>query len=147
MDFHVYSVLILNILFLLDKGSQFIEVMDLNANSATIPREVTSYISTACPPEGLTINACSTEGTVIIYISTTNTAPNSAVYDERIEIEEGKCDNTFIECSDERRKRQAQPDSEERIYMAIEGVEESNEYELDASTGDSSTPKGIYVYA
>ena len=62
----------------------------------TLPEGATTYINTVCPPEGLTINACGRDGKVILYISK-NLSP--AMYDERIEIEEGKCDNTLINCS------------------------------------------------
>ena len=113
--------------------------------SITIPEGVTTYINTDCPPDGLTINACGREGNVTIYISKT-TIPSSAMYDE---IMEGKCDNAFIYCPREegygggRRKRQS-PVSDS-IYIAIEGVGEDNEYELNATTGDTSTPKGKHV--
>ena len=70
------------------------------------------------------------------------------MYDERIEIKEGKCDNTFIDCPMDGiyggRKRQS-PELES-IYIAIEGVGEDNEYELNATTGDTSTPKGMYLH-
>lgn len=106
--------------------------------SSTIPDGAIAHINTECPPEGLTINACSKEGIVVLFISKTPN-PSLTNYDKAILIEEGKCDNTFIECSSGRRRRQI---SNERIYIGIEGVEEANEYELDATIGDTSTPKG-----
>ena len=121
---------------------------ELNGQPITIPKGVTTYINTDCPPEGLTINACGREGRVIIYISKT-TIPSSAMYDEIIEIMEGSCGNAYIYCPREegygggRRKRQS-PESDS-IYIAIEGVGEDNEYELNATTGDTSTPKGKHV--
>ena len=119
--------------------------------SITIPEGVTTYINTDCPPDGLTINACGREGSVIIYISKTTT-PSSAMYDAKIEIMEGKCDNAYIYCPSEegygggngRRKRQS-PETDS-IYIAIEGVGEDNEYELNATTGDTSTPKGMHLH-
>jgi len=71
------------------------------------------------------------------------------MYDERIEVEENQCIDTFIGCTTEeetgRRKRQAA--SSDRIFVGIEGVEENNRYELNANTGDTSTPRGnIYIY-
>ena len=114
----------------------------------TIPEGVTTYINTDCPPDGLTINACGCEGSVIIYMSK-STTPSSAMYDAKIEIMEGKCDNAYIYCPGEegygRRKRQS-PDTEETIYITIEGVGEDNEYKLNASAGDTSTPKGMHSH-
>ena len=94
-----------------------------------------------CPPEGLTINACAKKGIVVLFITKTPN-PSPTNHDKAILIKAGKCDNTFIECSSGRRRRQI---SDERIYIGIEGVEEDNEYELDATTGDTSTPKGRYA--
>ena len=110
----------------------------------SLPRDARLHLNVECPPEGLTINACGREGKIILFISKTS-RPNSAAYDRKIEIEEGECHNTFINCStdeSERRRRQAVP--EERIFMTIEGKGEENEYELQASLGDSSTPQGTY---
>ena len=106
----------------------------------TIPPEVTVHLNTVCPPEGLTINACGTNGETHLYISKTPN-PSSASYDEKLVILENKCVNTFVKCStgNSRRRRQAS----NRIYMAIEGVGDDNVYNLNASTGDSSTPRGI----
>ena len=115
----------------------------------TIPEGVITYINTDCPPDGLTINACGHEGRVIIYMSKTTT-PSSAMYDAKIEIMKGKCDNAYIYCPNEegynqgRRKRQS-PETDS-IYIAIEGVGEDNEYELNATTGDTSTPKGMHSH-
>ena len=124
---------------------------ELNGQSITIPKGVTTYINIDCPPDGITINACGREGNVTIYISNITT-PNSAMYDEKIEIMKGRCGNAYIYCPSEeeygsgsggRRKRQS-PETDS-IYIAIEGVGEDNEYELNATTGDTSTPKGKHV--
>ena len=123
----------------------FIEYEVSFNESNTLPEGAITYINTECPPDGLTINACATDGTVVLYISKIPN-PNSATYDARIVIEKGKCDNTFVNCSTEdgRRKRQsAESDAGETVYIAIEGVGEENEYELNATTGDTSTPKGM----
>ena len=101
-----------------------------------------------CPPEGLTINACGREGKIILYVSKTVSRPNSAVYDRIITVEKGECRNTFVNCSrtdvsEEGRRRRRQAELGEKIFMTIEGVEEENEYELDASVGDFSTPQGM----
>lgn len=90
---------------------------EINGVTSTIPEGVTIYVNTVCPEDGLTINACGRDGNIILYISRTPD-PGPASYDETIEINEGKCDNTFIECNEgSRRRRQS-----ETIYMAIEGV-------------------------
>ena len=101
----------------------------------------TVHFNLVCPPEGLTINACGRQGVTILYISTLSN-PSSAQHEE-ILILNGHCRNTFISCSNgnDRRKRQI-----ERIYIAIEGVEEANIYDLQARTGDHSTPQGIYIH-
>ena len=72
------------------------------------------------------------------------------MYDDKIEIEEGRCGNAFIYCpSNEdyggRRRRQSPADSGATINIAIEGVGEDNEYVLNATTGDTSTPKGMHL--
>ena len=131
------------------KGSRFVErtIEDLQNVSSSIQEGVTSYINTECPPEGLTINVCGKEGKIILYISRTTTTPNSAIYDAIIEVEKDKCDDTYVECmsEEESRRRKRQSASPDRIYIGIEGVEETNEYELNANTGDTSTPKGIIL--
>ena len=83
------------------------------------------------------------EASVIIYLSKTTT-PSSAMYDE---IMEGRCGNAYPreEGYDGGRRKRQSPDIEETIYIAIEGVGENNEYELNATTGDTSTPKGKHV--
>ena len=130
-------------------GGSFVKVLheEINGRTSTIPQGIITHINIECPPEGLTINACATNGTVILYISKSPN-PSSATYDNRIEIEEGDCDNTFIKCStdneDGRHKRQSAV-SEETIHIAIEGVGEDNEYTLNATTGDFSTPKGTHL--
>lgn len=137
--------------FVIHKGSRFVEatIEDLHSVNSSIPEGVTSYINTECPPEGLTINVCGKEGKIILYISRTTPTPSSAIYDAIIEVEKDKCDNTYVECmnEEESRRRKRQSASPDRIYIGIEGVEETNEYELNANTGDTSTPKGIYLTA
>ena len=113
---------------------------EIRGIGGTVPNGATAYINTVCPPEGLTINACAKKGIVVLFISKTPN-PSQTNYDRAILIEKGKCDNTFIECPGGRRRRRIS----ERIYIGIEGVEEANEYELDATTGDTSTPKGRYA--
>jgi len=138
------------IVFAIILDARFIEasIEDLQAVGSSVPEGVTTYINTECPPEGLTVNVCGKEGNIILYISTTTPNPNSAMYDDRIEVEEDKCDDTYVECTSEeetsRRRRQAV--SPERIFIGIEGVEETNEYELNASIGDTSTPKGVPLF-
>lgn len=113
---------------------------EINGAISTVPKEMVVHIRTVCPPDGLTISACGREGKIILYISR-NPNAGPGVYDEIIEIESGKCDNAFIKCQSRSRRQSLEL---ERIYIAIEGVEENNEYELNATTGDTSTPKGNY---
>ena len=126
------------------KETRFVEVTEeLHDYKSYISEGVTSFISTDCPPEGLTINACGFKGKVNIYISTTTRHPNSALNDEKIVIDEGECRDVFIECNtstSERRKRQAI--NTDKIFIAIEGINENNEFQINASSGDTSTPKG-----
>lgn len=111
---------------------------EINGAISTVPKETIVKIRTVCPSNGLTISACGREGKIILYISK-SPDPGPDVYDEIIEIGSGKCDNAFIKCESRRRRQSLEL---ERIYIAIEGVEENNEYELNATTGDTSTPKG-----
>ena len=114
-----------------------------NGGSQTLDKDATQYINVECPPEGLTINACGSRGKIMLYISKTISRPNNALYDRIITIEEGECHNTFVECiTDGSGRRRRQTEAEGRIFMTIEGVGEENEYELEASQGDSSTPQG-----
>lgn len=61
------------------------------------------------------------------------------MYDEKLVVEENKCADAFIECTPDRRRQAVTGD---RISISIEGVEENNRYELNATTGDTSTPRG-----
>ena len=115
----------------------------------SLHRESTdSLINTECPPEGLTINVCGKEGKIFIYISRTTPTPNSAMYDEIIEVEENKCNDAYVECAtkEETGRRKRQTLSSDRIFIGVEGVEETNEYELNANVGDTSTPKGTTLF-
>ena len=150
MCMYMYSKVLYTVLTM-HTDAKFIEATldDLQDLESSIPEGVTSYINVDCPSEGLTINVCGKGGKIILFISTTTPTPNSAMYDERIEVEENQCIDTFIGCTTEeetgRRKRQAA--SSERIFVGIEGVEENNRYELNANTGDTSTPRGNkYIY-
>ena len=64
---------------------------------STVPERGRAYINTVCPEDGLPINVC---GEVSIYISRN---PKAAVpiYDMIIQIDEGKCVSTFIECNEQ----------------------------------------------
>ena len=132
------------------KDSRFIKaaIEDLQNHSRSVSEGVTSYINTECPPEGLTINVCGKMGKVVFYISKTTPTPNSADYDEIIVVEENICADTFVNCTtdEETGRRRRQAVSPERIFIGIEGVEETNEYEVNANTGDTSTPKGIVYF-
>ena len=109
----------------------------------TIPPGAMVHFNVQCPPEGLTINACGYAGKTILYISKTTRNPNSADYDKIIHIEMNMCRNEYIECSPAKRRRQTSAtDSEDKIYVGIEGAGDNNVYDLRASTGDSSTPQG-----
>ena len=138
------------IVFSVHLGGRFYEatIEDLERINSTVPEGVTTYINTECPPEGLTINVCGKEGKIFIYISRTTPTPNSAMYDEIIVVEENKCNDAYVECETEeetgRRKRQTL--SSDRIFIGVEGVEETNEYELNANVGDTSTPKGTTFF-
>ena len=129
-------------------GATFSEasIEQLNATT-TVPEGVTIYVNTECPDDGLTINTCGKDGKIYLFISKTPLL-GPACFDDRIEIKKDECANTFIQCDTESRRKRQIPGpgaSNERIYIAIEGVEKNNEYELEASTGDSSTPKGKYL--
>ena len=114
----------------------------LNKAEELIPNAIVHF-NLDCPPDGLTINACGREGKTILYISY-KPNPNSAEYDEMLEIEHSRCLNTFIECPNTNGRRRRQ--TTEKIYVAIEGVEEKNVYDVDAKTGDHSTPQGKIMY-
>ena len=116
-------------------------VKEINGIRGQPPPGAITYINTECPPEGLTINACGSKGTVVLYFSKSPDL-SSAMYLDSITIMENDCKNVFMDCSGDRRRRQTE-ESEERIYIAIEGVGEDNEYVLNASLGDSSTPRGV----
>lgn len=120
----------------------------LNSTEMTIPSGVMVHFNIQCPLEGLTINACGREGKTILYISTKTRLPGSAEYEHILILDEGKCKNVYVQCSPNMRKRQASesdPESEDIIFVGIEGAgpaEDNNVYDIEASTGDSSTPQG-----
>ena len=114
----------------------------LNAANVSIPEGVTVHVAVECPTEGLTVNACGRTGTTILYFSRSS-SPNSANYEIIFTIMAGQCRNTYIDCdpmSSGRRRRQA---ADSRIFMTVEGIAETNEYNLTAMTGDFSTPQGM----
>ena len=114
----------------------------LNAAMVSIPQGVTVHVAVECPLGGLTVNACGRTGTTILYFSRSS-SPNSAKYDIMFTIMAGRCRNTYIDCvpmSSGRRRRQA---AGSRIFMTVEGIAETNEYDLTAMTGDFSTPQGM----
>ena len=114
----------------------------LNAANVNIPQGVTVHVAVECPMGGLTVNACGRTGTTIFYFSRSS-SPNSANYEIIFTIMAGRCRNTYIDCvpmSSGRRRRQA---AGSRIFMTVEGIAETNEYDLTAMTGDFSTPQGM----
>ena len=114
----------------------------LNAAKVKIPQGVTVHVAVECPLGGLTVNACGRTGTTILYFSRSS-SPNSANYEIILTILAGRCSNTYIDCvpmSSGRRRRQA---ADSRIFMTVEGIAETNEYDLTAMTGDFPTPQGM----
>ena len=102
----------------------------LNAANVSIPEGVTVHVAVECPTEGLTVNACGRTGTTILYFSRSS-SPNSANYEIIFTIMAGQCRNTYIDCDPM------------RIFMTVEGIAETNEYNLTAMTGDISTLQGM----
>ena len=115
------------------------------------------------PVEGVTVRLCVSHGKLVLYASVSSTSPNSAVYDWMSEIGIG-CDDIFIDPRDVendnigsngnsnrfntnigRRKRQALNSTMDEyvdltLYVSIEGVEETNSFVFQTTTGDTSTP-------
>ena len=113
--------------------------------------------------EGVTVRLCVNQGKLVLYASVSSTSPNSAVYDWMSEIGIG-CDDIFIDPRDVennnigsndnsnrvntnngRRKRQALNSTMDEyvdltLYVSIEGVEETNSFVFQTTTGDTSTP-------
>ena len=114
----------------------------LNAAGKSIPEGAIVRLNFVCPSEGLTVNACGKMGKTIFYISTHISNPSNDAYDYKLTIPAMKCRNTFVGCSTNRRRRQVS----EMIFMNIEGAAEENVYDMNVSTGDSSTPQGNYAY-
>ena len=90
------------------------------------------------------------EGYIVFYTSFTVTNPNEALHDYKREvINKGttSCDDAYINPADHEvntLKRQAsdgQFSGNVTLYVALDGVEERNEFELNTSEGDS-TSKG-----
>lgn len=115
------------------------------------------------PVEGVTVRLCVSRGKLVLYASVSSTSPNSAVYDWMSEIGIG-CDDIFIDPRDVgndnigsndnsnrvntnngRRKRQALNSTMDEyvdltLYVSIEGVEETNSFVFQTTTGDTSIP-------
>lgn len=84
-------------------GSIFSEVsFELNVTSL-LPEGAKAYVNTVCPEDGLTINACSEDGAILVFISR-NPKPviSISTHDVVIQIDEGECVSTFIECVEQR---------------------------------------------
>ena len=99
------------------------------------------------PQDGVTVRLCVQEGYIIFYASFTVTNPNEALHDYKREvINEGttSCDDAYInpaEVNTQKRQADGLSTGNATLYIALDGVEERNEYELNTSEGDT-TSKG-----
>ena len=112
--------------------------------------------------EGVTVRLCVSHGQLVLYASVSSTAPNSAVHDWMSEIAIG-CGDIFIDPRDVRNdnigSNQSQSDlvpdtnndchrwdstmdeyADLTLYVSIEGVEETNSFVFQTTTGDTSIP-------
>ena len=100
--------------------------------SSTIEEDEVSYIELPFSDNGVTITVSVTIGLIVVYASDQITTPNEAFHDWMIETD-GYSD-VFLDPNDVNRT------VGDTVYVAIEGEEESNNYELSTTTGDTSTP-------
>ena len=99
--------------------------------SNTIEEDEVSYIELPFSDDGVTITVNVTNGSVVVYASDQITTPNEAFHDWMIETD-GYSD-VYLDPDDVNRT------VGDTVYVAIEGEEESNNFALSTTTGDTST--------
>ena len=100
-----------------------------------------------CPPLGMTLRLCAQNGTRRLCADKIQNS-SEEVRDYTLLAKSGQCSDDFIPCREFTSnqtngisKRQANERKVVRVYVNIEGVEESNSFTLDSTSGDKSTPE------
>lgn len=105
------------------------------------------------PEDGLTLSLCVMNGRVVIYASTTVPNPNKAYYDYMCNCSSFDCNSCEIYVgpddfsqpqvtSGNRRRKRTDNNStftNFMLYIAMEGVETNNTFELQNNIGDTSS--------
>ena len=118
--------------------------------STTARKREKVNVNYECPPIGMTLKLCAQNGTCRLYASGKTRNPSKEVHDYELSAQKGECNDDFIPCREFAgnqtngvAKRQANGREAVRVYVTIEGVEETNTFTLDTTSGDTSTPKGM----
>jgi len=100
------------------------------------------------PEDGMTVEICVQAGNIVLFASTKVTTPNSALYEYKMDIsgqssETEVCDDVYVD-SPARRKRHVV--SNITLYVAVNGVDESNTFALNSTIGDTTSGKAPQRY-
>lgn len=100
------------------------------------------------PEDGMTIMICVHVGNIVLYASTRVTTPNSALYEYKLDIsgqssQSEVCDDVYIDSSGSRKRNIVSESSNVTLYVAVNGVDESNVFALNSTTGDTTSGKSI----
>lgn len=100
------------------------------------------------PEDGMTIMICVHVGNIVLYASTRVTTPNSALYEYKLDIsgqssQSDVCDDVYIDSSGSRKRNIVSESSNVTLYVAVNGVDESNVFALNSTTGDTTSGKSI----
>lgn len=123
--------------------------MELGERQGTLSQGGTVRYVLEIPEEGLTVKLCVTMGKVTFYGSYTISNPNNAIHDYKEEVtSNGKmaCGDVFVvpvESTTNLRKRLvSSSNTTSTLYIALEGGGEQNDFILETSEGDNTTPAG-----
>ena len=100
------------------------------------------------PKDGMTVEICVQAGNIVLFASTKVTTPNSALYEYKLDTsgrssETEVCDDVFVD-SPGRLKRHVV--SNITLYVALNGVDESNIFALNSTIGDTTSGKAPQRY-
>ncbi len=100
-----------------------------------------SFFQFLLPTMGMTLRLQTQRGRVVVYADDSIQNPNAAFYDYKLET--GSNSEVYIDpgalgIDHGTRKRQASADATETtIYVSLEGIDESNSFELESNVGDT----------
>ena len=98
------------------------------------------------PEDGMTVEICVQVGNIVLFASTKVTTPNSALYEYKLDIsgrssETEVCDDVFVDSPGRLKRNVVSESSNITLYVALNGVDESNIFALNSTIGDTTSGK------